>query len=123
MEILNKTEKASNLESNHGLPKQAVIVEFHYGMDELDALHDLAMELISITEKEGVGIYDGHETNMDGTDGTLFMYGDNAEVLFKSVKSTLDRIDFLKGATAHLIFGSFLKEDVKSVEVTIGENK
>jgi len=121
MEIKNKIVEEIDLESNHNLPKQAVIVEFYYGMDELDTLHELAFELIRITEEEGVGIYDGQETNMDGTDGTLFMYGENAEVLFKTVKPELERTDFLNGATAHLFFGSFLEEGVKSIEVKIGE--
>ena len=121
MEIQNKIVEENNSESNYEMPKQSVIVEFYYGMDELDALHELALKLIRITEEARVGIYDGHETNMDGTDGTLFLYGKNAEMLFKAVKPELERTDFLKGATAHLFFGSFLEVGVKSIEVKIGE--
>ena len=83
----------------------SVIIHFNYGLDELDALHDLDRALDRVIKKEKVGVYDYHETAMDDTDGRLFMYGPNAEILFKAVKPTLDATDFMKGAIAILRFG------------------
>jgi len=69
--------------------KQAVIVRFDYGLDGLDPLHNLESELIQVIAEKGVGEYDGHEIAMDDSDGILFMYGRNAEALFKAVLPTL----------------------------------
>jgi hypothetical protein len=53
-----------------------------------------------------VGFYDGHEINLDLSDGSLYMYGFSAEELFKAVKPTLEETDFTRAALAVLRFGA-----------------
>ncbi len=86
-------------------PQHAVIVYFDYGMESLDPLFELCDKLDKVIEAAAVGEFDGHEIAMDGSDGSLYMYGPNAETLFKVIKPTLDKIPFIKGAIAKLRFG------------------
>lgn len=108
MELINQIfRKASDEEGVYQPeePKHAVIVRFDYGLDGLDPLHSLEAELRQVVAEKGVGEYDGHEIAMDDSDGILFMYGPNAEALFKAVLPTLEATEFMKGATATLRFG------------------
>jgi hypothetical protein len=99
-------------------PGHAVIVHFTYGIDELDPLHDLENKLAKVITENEVGEYDGHEIAIDGSDGFLYMYGYNAETLFKTVKPTLKATEFMKGATATLRFGP-PEDGVMTIEVEI----
>ena len=103
--------------SNNQL-EQAVIVRFDYGIDGLGALHDLEEKLELAITKKNVGEYDGHEIAMDYSDGFLYMYGPNAEILFQAVLPTLKETSFMKGATAKLRFGP-AQEGVKEIEVEL----
>ena len=97
----------------------SVIISFlNYPSDELDILHELDMKLDKIIQKQNVGFYDGHEIAVDGYDGTLYMYGPNAENLFKVVKPILEETKWLKGAIANLRFGKF-DEDAPELEVEL----
>lgn len=86
-------------------PQHAVIIYFNYGMESLDPLFELCDKLDSVIEAAAVGEFDGHEIAVDGSDGSLYMYGPNAEILFKTVKPTLDETPFVKGGIAKLRFG------------------
>lgn len=55
---------------------------------------------------------------MDYSDGFLYMYGPNAETLFKTVKPILGSENFMKGAVATLRFGP-PGEDTSRIEVVI----
>jgi len=99
-------------------PRHAVIVYFNYGIDELDPLHNLEGKLEKVIMENEVGEYDGHEIAMDDSHGFLYMYGPNAEKLFKTVKPTLEATEFMKGATATLRFGP-PKDGVMEIEVEI----
>ncbi|MDO8999989.1 MAG: hypothetical protein Q7W45_09510 [Bacteroidota bacterium] len=85
--------------------EHAVIIYFHYPHNNLDILHELEIRLMKIISDNKAGDYDGHEVAMDDTDATLFMYGPNAETLFKTVKPLLEQTSFMKGAIANLRFG------------------
>lgn len=54
------------------------------------------------------------------SDGTLFMYGPNAEELFKVVKPILEQTDFTQGAWAVMRFGG-LYDDASELEIQIEE--
>ena len=95
-----------------------VIIHFYYGMDDLDPLHNLELELEKIVDELDVGRYDGHEIAMDDTDGFLFLFGPNAETLYKSIKPLLEGIPWMKGATALMRFGP-LGEGSSEIEVEI----
>ena len=111
--IGRKTEITLNQE-----PEHAVIIYFDYGIEELEPIHQLGDELEIIISENNVGEYDGHEIAMDYSDGSLYMYGPNAENLYKSIKSTLEETEFLKGAVAKLRFGPS-EDGVKEIEVKI----
>lgn len=97
----------------------SVIVHFSkYLSEELDDLHNLELKLIKLIGDSGIGTYDGHEIAMDDTDGTLYMYGTNAESLFKLVLPILQETDFLKGAIATLRFGSY-NEEASEIDLEI----
>ena len=86
--------------------RDEVIISFG-PFDGLDEIHRVdAMMFENIPEE--VGGYDGHEVNMDDTDGRLFAYGRNAEELFKLMKPMLQQFDFLQKAMVYLRFN---KED------------
>lgn len=80
-------------------------MHFTYHKDTLDPLHGLEKELEKVIEEKAVGEYDGHEIALDMSDGFLYMYGPNAEKLFKEVKPILEITDFTKGTLATLRFG------------------
>ncbi len=103
--ILDKLFGKTEPDSDNQASEQAVIVHFLYGIDRLDPLHQLGHELRELIDQACVGEYDGHEIAMDDSDGFLFMYGPNAELLFKTVIPLLEQTDFMKGAVATLRFG------------------
>ncbi|PSR52107.1 hypothetical protein AHMF7605_00510 [Adhaeribacter arboris] len=109
----NQEENLKNNESEH-----AVIIHFNYGIEGLEALHGLEDKLEKVITENNVGDYDGHEIAVDYSDGFLYMYGPNAENLFKAVKPILVITDFMKGAKAKLRFGPPY-DGVKEIEVEL----
>lgn len=85
--------------------KQSVLINFYYGYEKLDELHALESKLRILLFDKGIGELDGHEINMDGSDGTLFLYGHNAEELFKAIEPLLLKTSWMKKAEVHLRFG------------------
>jgi hypothetical protein len=98
--------------------KQSVIIEFDYGFEDLVPLHDLEELLRKAIEDTSTGIYDGHEIAIDDSDGYLYMYGPNAENLFKAVRPILNKCDFMKGAVATLRFGP-PSVDCPQIDITL----
>lgn len=98
-------------------PEHAVIIRFNYGVEELDDLHRLEDKLRNIIDNN-VGEYDGHEIATDYSDGVLYMYGPNAEDLFKTIKPILDGTSFMKGAIVKLRFGP-PADGVKEIEIEL----
>lgn len=98
--------------------EHAVIIHFNYGLEELDQLYSLEKKLRIIISKNNLGEYDGHEIAIDNSDGSLYMYGANAETLFNAIKPTLESIEFMKGAEANLRFGP-PATGVKEIEIKI----
>ncbi|RLD29160.1 MAG: hypothetical protein DRI75_04390 [Bacteroidetes bacterium] len=62
--------------------QDSVIISFGK-FNGLDEIHKVDMKLLEDIH-EDIGYYDGHEVNMDDTDGRFFAYGNNAEKLFKN---------------------------------------
>lgn len=86
--------------------EHAVIVTFAYGgSTDLDPLFALEEKLESAISAARAGEYDGNEVAVDGSDGTLYMYGPDADKLFAAVRSTLEACSFMKGAVAKLRYG------------------
>jgi len=118
MGLFNKLLGKVNYTETKSDPEQAVIVRFNYGIKGLHHLHELETKLENVITAGNLGEYDGHEIAIDYSDGILYMYGRNAEILFKVVKSTLDSYDFMKGASVKLRFGP-PEDGVKEIEFTL----
>src|SRR5688500_11513709 len=104
--FFNKSSGSKSLsEQSNKVAEQAVIVNFNYGKEGMEELYLLSDKLEKEISKNGVGEFDGHEIATDYSDGSLYMYGPNAELLFKTIKPTLESVDFMKGAKATLRFG------------------
>jgi hypothetical protein len=114
--IQQDTQKGNEKE-----PEHAVIVYFDYKKDNLEPLHKLEDELEKVIAKHNVGEYDGNEMAINLNDGILFMYGPNAELLYKAIKPTLLTRDFMKGAKAKLRFGP-PEDGVTEIEVQVAED-
>lgn len=110
-----KIQKSIPINKN---PEHAIIIHFNYGINSLDPLHVLGYKLEDILRTSNVGEFDGHEIAMDDSDGFLYLYGPNAETLFKTIKTTLEETSFMKGAIATLRFGP-PEDGVKEIDVEL----
>lgn len=110
MGLFDKFLRKTNTVSFNQESEQAVIISFRYEIDGLERLHRLEKELEKVIELAGVGEYDGHEIATDYSDGFLYMYGSNAETLFKTIQPTLKKSDFMRDAIAKLRFADGIKE-------------
>ncbi|MFL5765999.1 MAG: hypothetical protein ACJ77K_18790 [Bacteroidia bacterium] len=120
--LFKQTNKGTRINaSSTNSPEQAVIITFNYRLDDLSYLHSLEDKLDSVLGDLNVGDCDGHEIATDLSDGLLYLYGSNAESLFKAIKPTLESTDFLVGAKAKLRFGP-PEDGVKEIEIIIGDN-
>jgi len=83
----------------------SVIICFNYGLKDDNLFYQVSETLSKLVGESGIGFYDGHEIAMDHTDGSYYLYGENAEDLFKLVLPYLSSIPFMKGSVALLKFG------------------
>lgn len=85
--------------------EHAVIVNFGYGRTDpgpVFALSDLLEQAIC---SSSVGEFDGNELAADGSDGSLYMYGPDADRLFAVVRPILESTSFMRGARVKLRYG------------------
>jgi hypothetical protein len=96
-------------------PEHAVIVHFTYGSTNLERLFELERRLKDAISATGVGEYDGNEVAVDGSDGYLYMYGPDADKLFKVIRPILEKTSFMRGAEVRKRYGppqDGVREDV-----------
>ena len=111
--------KKKNAEYASPAPEHAVIVQFAYGSTDLSRLFDLEERLERAIFAAGVGEFDGNEVAADGSDGTLYMYGPDADALFAAVRPALEASDFMRGARVRLRYGP-AADIVREVEIILG---
>ena len=114
-----KIEDLFKLENTEREYKQSILINFYYGNKELDELHLLESKLRIFLYNKGIGELDGHEINMDGSDGTLYLYAHNAEELFKAIRPILLSVRFMKKAEVHLRFGDRRDTSAPEIEFTL----
>ena len=93
--------------------EHALIVHFfNYGEKfwlensrDLSALFALESELEAALEQSEAGEVDGNEIAVNGEDGFIFMYGPDAEAMFKAVENVLRASEVTKGGEITLRFG------------------
>jgi hypothetical protein len=77
-------------------PEQAVIVHFDYGSADWKPFFAFEKILEDAINKSGAGDYDGNELAVDGSDGSLYMYGPDADKLLAVAKPILLSTSLLK---------------------------
>lgn len=100
-------------------PEHAVIVDFAYGSTDLGPLFRLEDALQAAIQKSGAGEFDGNEVASDGSEGTLYMYGPNADELFAAVEPVLASSPLMQGARATIRYGP-PEDGVRQTVRTIG---
>jgi hypothetical protein len=85
--------------------EQAVIVRFGYAADSLGPLHGLEQRLEAAVADAGVGELDGNDIAPDLSDGTLYLYGPDADALFAVARPLLAGAGCLRAASVTLRYG------------------
>lgn len=99
------------------MEQHAVIAHFDYAADNLDALYELEEKLEAAINAAGVGEFDGNEIAVDLSDGSLYMYGPEAEALFGVVRPILASAECLRNTRVTLRFGPPEDDIPERVEV------
>ncbi len=97
----------------------SIIIEFLYGIDSLDPLHQLEDKLAYALDRSDIGYHDGHEIAMDDSHGRLFLYGTNAEQVYKLIEPILFEVDWMDGAQVFLRFGDWRDKSAKEIEFVL----
>ncbi|MES2790792.1 MAG: hypothetical protein V4719_14365 [Planctomycetota bacterium] len=100
-------------------PDQAVIVHFQYGSTDLSELYLLEEQLEQVIADADVGEFDGNEIATDGSDGSLYMYGPDADLLWAAIRETIQGAPFMQGARAILRYGP-PEPGIKQTEIRVG---
>ena len=87
------------------MEEHAVIAKFDYAGSSPDALLEVEEELEAAINAAGVGEFDGNEIAVDLSDGSLYMYGPDAEALFAVIRPILARAECLRNTRVILRFG------------------
>ena len=86
---------------------------------DLFGVLDRERGLENVIESAGVGEFDGNDMAADGSNGTIFMYGPNADNLFDTVLPVLESTSFMIGAKATLRYGP-PEDGVSEISRTVG---
>ena len=104
MGLLSKLFGSRNATKN-GSPEQEVEVHFAYGSTNFQYVYSLGDEIQTAIAEAKVGEYDGHAIPADGSEGRYFVYGPDAEAIFKVIAPVLEASPLMRGATVTLHFG------------------
>ncbi len=84
--------------------EHAIVIAFDYGLPDLSALFALEEEL-ELLIPPGVGEVDGNEIAVDLSDGSLYLYGPDADALWAAISPAVNATGFMRGATVRLRYG------------------
>jgi hypothetical protein len=102
--------------------QQAVLVHFDYGSRDLTPFFQFEDRLEQAIKASGAGEYDGNELAIDGSDGTLYMYGPDADKLFAVVKPLLQSSQLLKNVVVTLRYGAVGDKTAREVKFVLAPN-
>jgi hypothetical protein len=105
MSLLRKLFGSRPAAAEPAAPEHAVIVAFDFGSSDPQPVFDLSTRLEQAIAAAGAGEFDGNELAADGSDGTLYMYGPDADRLFAAVRPVLEAAAFMQGARVKLRYG------------------
>jgi hypothetical protein len=104
MGLLSKLFGSKNSAKN-GAPEQEVEVHFEYGSTNFQYVYALGDQIQLAIKEAKVGEYDGHALPADGSEGRYFVYGPDAEAIFKVIEPVLAASPLMSGATVTLHYG------------------
>ncbi|MDR0215513.1 MAG: hypothetical protein LBJ15_16130 [Comamonas sp.] len=76
----------------------ALSIHFEYNPEEYADVRDLQKQLVKALKKSGAGELDEPELHADGNDGYFDIRGQDAEMLYRIVRSILKSSPLMKGA-------------------------
>src|SRR3974390_574677 len=87
-------------EARNGEPAaQEVEVRFDYGSTNFQFVYAIGDQIqVAVAEAKG-GEYDGHEMTADGSEGRFFVFGPDAEAIFRAIRPVLEASPLMRGAT------------------------
>lgn len=100
--------------------EQCVIVNFKNVPRDIDAVFNTQDELEKAVEAAGVGEVDGNEIAVDGSDGSYFLYGPDADRLFEVILPLLKMSELCKDAQVVLRYGP-ADDNTPEKEVRVNE--
>jgi hypothetical protein len=104
MGLLSKLFGSKSTEKS-GPSAQEVEVHFLYGSTNFQYAYALGDQIqIAIAEAK-VGEYDGHALPADGSEGRYFVYGPDAEAIFRVIAPVLEASPLMRGAKVTLHYG------------------
>lgn len=101
------------------MSEHAVIVRFQYGSTDLGVLLGLEKKLEAAIVAAGTGEYDGNEIAADGSHGSLYIYGSDADRLVEVILPILETAPFMAGAEVTKRYGP-PEDGVREVEFKVG---
>src|SRR4051812_23834215 len=106
------TLSVEGADSGGSVSEQAVVIHFNYGIlragdqkPDLQPLFELERRLEKAIADAKAGEYDGNEIAVSGKDGSLYMYGPDADRLYEAVRPILEAVPFMKGAKVKKRYG------------------
>lgn len=88
-----------------GAPVQEIEVHFSYGSTNYQHLYALEDQLRHVISDAAVGKYEGHDVSADGSDGYYYLYGPDAEAIYRVISPVLAGSTFMHGAKVTMWFG------------------
>jgi hypothetical protein len=92
-------------ESMRSPSEQEVEVRFAYGSTNFQYAYALGDQLRIAIAETRMGEYEGHELDPDGSEGTFFLFGPDAEAIFRAIRPVLTASPIMRGAIVTLHFG------------------
>ncbi|HTC63691.1 MAG TPA: hypothetical protein VK709_12675 [Candidatus Saccharimonadales bacterium] len=114
MGLFSKLFGSRNSEKD-GPPMQEVEVHFAYGSTNFQHVYSFGDVLQHAIAEAKVGEYDGHALPADGSEGRYFVYGPDAEAIYKAIAPVLQASPLMRGATVTLIYGPRRRGTAKRV--------
>jgi hypothetical protein len=104
MGLLSKLFGSKNA-AKSGSSQQEVEIHFAYGSTNFQYVYSLGDEIQNAIADAKVGEYDGHALPADGSEGKYFIYGPDAEAIYKVIAPVLAASPLMREATVTLLYG------------------
>jgi len=114
MGLFSKLFGSKNSENN-GPSMQEVEIHFAYGSTNFQHVYSFGDVLQHAIADAKVGEYDGHALPADGSEGRYFVFGPDADAIYKVLAPVLQTSPMMRGATVTLIYGPRRRSTPKRV--------